>query len=92
MAKTSYVKIINDETITPYFISMDDYCYTVYQDLSKNNDKTYTKKLGHFTSFELALNKIAVHKTNNKDYNSIKEYIGEYREIKEKFENKNLKY
>tara|TARA_R110002020_G_scaffold186053_1_gene383978 strand:+ start:90 stop:359 length:270 start_codon:yes stop_codon:yes gene_type:complete len=83
MAKTSYIKTIEDENLHPYFLTMDDYCYTVYQDLSKNLDKSYTKKLGHFTSFEYAIERIATHKTNASDYNSIKEYIATYKEIKE---------
>jgi len=83
MAKNSYIKTIEDKVIFPYFITMDDYCYTVYQDLSKNYDKTYTKKLGHFSKFDNAIEKIATHKTNSSDYLDIREYIEQYKEIKE---------
>ena len=46
MAKNAYIKTIEDENLHPYFLTMDDYCFTVYQDLSQNLDKSYTKKLG----------------------------------------------
>ena len=85
MPKNPYIKTIEDEVIEPYFITMDDYCYTVLQDLSKTKDRSYTKKLGHFTKFNTALEKIALHKTNKEDYKSIKEYIETYKEIKNTF-------
>ena len=83
MAKNAYIKTIEDENLHPYFLTMDDYCYTVYQDLSQNLDKSYTKKLGHFSKLDYALERIATHKTNSSDYSSIKEYITTYKEIKE---------
>ena len=83
MAKTSYIKTLEDENLHPYFITMDDYCFTVYQDLSKTLDKSYTKKLGHFKNLDSALERVATHKTNNSDYTSIKEYLVTYKEIKE---------
>jgi hypothetical protein len=83
MAKTSYIKTLEDKNLHPYFITMDDYCFTVHQDLSKALDKSYTKKLGHFKNLDSALERVATHKTNASDYNSIKEYLVTYREIKE---------
>ena len=85
MPKNTYIKTIEDEVIEPYFITMDDYCYTVLQDLSKDKDRSYTKKLGHFKGFNNALERIALHKTNKEDYKSIKEYIETYKEIKNTF-------
>ena len=85
MPKNTYIKTIEDEVIEPYFITMDDYCYTVLQDLSKTKDRSYTKKLGHFKIFNNALERIALHKTNKEDYKSIKEYIETYKEIKNTF-------
>ena len=46
MAKIAYLRTIEDEVLDPYYITMDDYCYTLHEDLSKKKDKTYTKKLG----------------------------------------------
>ena len=83
MAKNAYIKTIEDENLHPYFLTMDDYCFTVYQDLSQNLDKSYTKKLGHFKNLDVALERVATHKTNSSDYSSIKEYITTYKEIKE---------
>jgi len=83
MAKVAYLRTIEDEIIDPYYITMDDYCYTIHEDLSKKKDKTYTKKLGHFRQFDNALERIAVHKTNKNSYSSLKEYIEKYKEIKD---------
>ena len=83
MAKIAYLRTIEDEVLDPYYITMDDYCYTLHEDLSKKKDKTYTKKLGHFKNLDYALERIATHKTNSSDYNSLKEYITTYKEIKE---------
>ena len=83
MAKVAYLRTIEDKLLDPYYITMDDYCYTLNEDLSKKKDKTYTKKLGHFTSFDKVLERISTHKTNKRSYLSIKEYIEQYKEIKE---------
>jgi Tfp pilus assembly protein PilF len=83
MAKVAYLRTIEDEIIDPYYITMDDYCYTLNEDLSKKKDKTYTKKLGHFRNFDSLLERIATHKTNKYSYLSIREYIKQYKEIKE---------
>lgn len=90
MAKTSYIKTIEDTAMNPYFITMDDYCYTVYQDCSKDQDKSYTKKLGHFSKFNNALEKIVTHKTNSNDYSSLEDYLDAYKEIKNQVLQTNL--
>ena len=83
MAKVAYLRTIEDKILDPYYITMDDYCNTLHEDISKKKDKTYTKKLGHFTSFDKVLERISTHKTNKRSYLSIKEYIEQYKEIKE---------
>ena len=83
MAKIAYIRTIEDEIIDPYYITMDDYCYTLNEDLSKNKDKTYTKKIGYYSNFDQLLERIATHKTNKRSYLSIREYIEQYREIQE---------
>ena len=35
MAKVAYLRTIEDELLDPYYITMDDYCYTLHEDLSK---------------------------------------------------------
>ena len=91
MAKVAYLRTIEDELLDPYYITMDDYCYTLHEDLSKKKDKTYTKKLGHFKSLDIALERAATHKTNKDSYSSIKEYILNYRSIKNQFTNFEVK-
>ena len=90
MAKNAYIKTIEDENLHPYFLTMDDYCFTVYQDLSQDLDKSYTKKLGHFSKFNNALEKIVTHKTNSNDYSSLEDYLDAYKEIKNQVLQTNL--
>ena len=87
MAKIAYLRTIEDKILDPYYITMDDYCYTLNEDLSKNKDKTYTKKLGHYRSLDGALERVAVHKTNKDSYSSLKEYIINYKNIKNQLTN-----
>ena len=66
------VSIINDPMIAPYYISKDEYNYTIYE--SVINAKSIDKMVGHYTSLsELQLNL-------KPQYNSIQEYIKEYNE------------
>ena len=91
MAKVAYLRTIEVKLLDPYYITMDDYCYTLNEDLSKKKDKTYTKKLGHFTSFDKVLERISTHKTNKDSYSSLKEYIINYKNIKYQLTNFEIK-
>lgn len=87
------VTIIKDPLMEPYYVSKDDYCYTVYETITPqekyleegSEGKEYIRPIGHYSSFASTLVKISEVKLNlnNKEYNSLKEYIGEWRKIKE---------
>ena len=49
----------------------------------ENKDKVYLKAHGYFTQFENCLNEISKLKINVRNYDSIKEYITEYKRVKE---------
>jgi hypothetical protein len=82
--------IIKDPVLEPFYISKDQYCYTVMEVITpeeknlgrfgnkgnKNEGKDYEKSLGHYGNLASALKKIAKSKLDVKlEYNSIKEYI-----------------
>jgi hypothetical protein len=82
--------IIKDPVLEPFYISKDQYCYTVMEVITpeeknlgrfgnkgnKNEGKDYEKPLGHYSNLASALKKIAKSKLDKKpEYNSIKEYI-----------------
>ena len=90
--------IIKDPNLDPFYLSKDQYCYTVIEVITpeaknlgrfgnggnKNEGKDYEKSLGHYSTVAAALKKIAKLKLDNKpEYNSILEYINKWKEEKE---------
>ncbi len=83
------IQIITDPLLEPFFISKDEYSYTVKQNVtsdashfrSKGNSKTYEKSLYYFSNFNQALNKIAELKNEGENYSSIQEYLKNYKQI-----------
>ena len=84
--------IINDPQLEPYYIGKDSHCYTAYEKITPDPKYTqngsggedYTKPIGHFGSFGAALRAIMKAKLNEeeKQYNSIEEYINEWDNIR----------
>ncbi len=88
--------IIKDPVLEPFFLSKDQYCYTVYETVTPDpanleagsKGKDYQKALGYYTKLSHALNAIAKSKLDHKaEYNSIKEYIQEWEKNKQAVEN-----
>ena len=84
---------IKDPSIEPFYISKDQYCYTVMETITPdeknigkfgkkdngNQGKDYDKPMGHYASLSSALKKISVSKVDLKsEYLTIMEYINEY--------------
>jgi hypothetical protein len=89
---SSGASVIKDEVLEPFFISRDNYCYTVYENIksSETPGNVYLKTHGHFSDLEPCLKSIAKMKIHKKkEFSSLKEYIGEWVEIQEQF-NKQL--
>jgi uncharacterized protein YutD len=87
-----YTRFITDPLMEPYFISVDDNCMTVnirvmpdarYTD----SGKEYTKILGHYSNLSSALKSIVKDKINTQSYDSLQEYIQEYKSITETLNN-----
>lgn len=94
--------IIKDPELLPFFITKDQYCYTVMETITpddknigkfkkKNNGnegKDYEKVVGHYSNLASALKKIAKGKVDHKkEYSSVMSYIEEYTKEKESMEN-----
>jgi hypothetical protein len=76
-------KTIKDPLIEPYFIGVDSYCYTIYENVTpnpkyENSGKVYIKTVGYYSTFDSCLKKISKSLINSKNYSSIKEYLIEF--------------
>jgi len=89
------IQVITDPLLEPFFITKDEYSYTVKQNVSsdathfrsKGNAKTYEKSLYYFTRFDQALNKIGELKAGIENYDSLEEYINNYIKISTNIKN-----
>jgi len=82
--KSDSITFITDPLIEPFYISKDQYCYTVLENItSSESSNQYQKVLGHYTDLASCLKQIIQSKVDKKgDYLSIKSYINEWNEIK----------
>ena len=87
--KRKSIQVITDPLLEPFFITKDEYSYTVKQNVSsdathfrsKGNAKTYEKSLYYFTRFDQALNKIGDLKAGLENFDSLESYIDNYKLI-----------
>jgi len=88
--KRKSIKTITDPLLEPYFITKDEYSYTVKMNVTsdtthfrakKGTPKTYEKSLYYYPTIGAALIKISELQTNNKDYNQLSEYIENYKQV-----------
>ena len=84
--ETSSTRTISDPSMEPYFISMDDYCYTLKQKITPtytDSGKEYVQDVGHYSNIDSAVKKVMKLKVNTKSYDSLKEFITEYKQIQQ---------
>lgn len=80
--KSSGIRYIKDPILEPYFIQLDDYCYTVQKIITAvESGKEYQQTLGFYNTLGGCLKAIAKNETGSKSYKSLKEYIEEYNQI-----------
>lgn len=79
---------ILDPSLEPFFITKDQYGYTVNENIESKNDETgdLTKRVqtvGFYSNLDIALKNIAEGKlgTSKKTYPSLKSYVDEWRNI-----------
>jgi len=82
--KSDSITTISDPLIEPFYISKDQHCYTVFENVSSSggSSKQYQKSKGHYSSFGACLEIIAQLKVEQKENLSIKSYINEWNETK----------
>jgi len=93
--KRKSIQTITDPLLEPYFITKDEYSYTVKQNVtsdashfrSKGNAKTYEKSLYYYAKLEQALQKKASLQVSTENYDSLKEYINDYMKISTNIKN-----
>jgi len=76
-----YTKYIKDPVLEPYFIQLEENCYTVHKNITAESKKEYSQKIGHYKSLYVALSKIAEDTAKRKSYDSIKGFMNEYKTI-----------
>jgi len=67
--KSDSITTISDPLIEPFYISKDQHCYTVFENVSSSgdSDKQYQKAKGHYSSFGACLKVIAQLKVEQKE-------------------------
>jgi hypothetical protein len=83
------IQVITDPLLEPFFITKDEYSYTIKQNVasdsshfrSKGKSKTYEKSLYYYPKFSQAINKIAKLKADLDDFDNLKNYIENYEKI-----------
>lgn len=90
--KRKSIQIIQDSLLEPYFITKDEYSYTIKENVvsdashfkSNGKSKTYEKSLYYYPTFAQAINKIAELQNTKENFNSLKSYIENYKLIQNK--------
>ena len=93
--KRKSIQTITDPLLEPFFITKDEYSYTVKQNVksdashfrAKGKAKSYEKSLYYYSNFEHALQKIAVLQAGTDNYSSLEEYINNYIKISTNIKN-----
>jgi hypothetical protein len=88
--RSKTLQTLTDPKLEPFFITVDEYCYTVKEKVTSNIThfkskgvvKEYEKSLFYFPDLGSALSKIIDLKVGDKDFDSLKEYLNEYKNTK----------
>lgn len=93
--KRKSIQTITDPLLEPFFITKDEYSYTVKQNVTsdashfraKGKAKTYEKSLYYFANMDQALQKIANLKADIGNFDSLEGYINNYLKISTNIKN-----
>ncbi len=93
--KPKAITAISDPLLDPYFITKDDYCYTVNIKIKSNKNhfratgknKSYSKSLSFHARFDQALKSLSLEQLNTKKKYNIREFIDEYKSIENNIKN-----
>lgn len=74
--------VITDPAMEPFFITMDDYNYTLMK--RYNGDKGHAATVGYFNSFTACVQAIASYQSRAGQFDSLNEYVTNYQSIVDK--------
>ena len=80
---------LSDPKLEPFFITVDDYCFTIKERVTSDTDhfkssgkaKVYEKSLFYVPNLGMALTRIAELRAGIGDFNSLDEYLKNYETI-----------
>lgn len=95
MKRNTKIQLITDPALEPFFITRDEYCFTVKERISpkenhfrtKGGGKEYEKSLCYFPSFDQALVKIADLQTSLSNPKDLSSYLESYKLISKQIKN-----
>ena len=91
--------IIKDPALEPFFLSKDQYCYTVFENIVPTNTSTrgrkssdgkeYQRAYGHYSKLSSAVNAVIKLKTDTKanQYDSLTSYLDEIKQQEQQLKN-----
>jgi hypothetical protein len=91
--------IIKDPALEPFFLSKDQYCYTVFENIvptnistrgrKSTNGKEYQRSHGHYSKLSSAVNAVVKLKTDIKsnEYDSLSSYLNEIKQQEQQLKN-----
>jgi hypothetical protein len=87
--KRKTLQTIRDSRLDPFFITVDDYCFTVKEIVTpdtthfkaKGERKEYERSLFYYPHFDMALSKIIELKIGSEEIESLSEYLENYKLI-----------
>jgi len=83
------MKVINDPSFENYYIQVDDYNYSVYEEKTSEKKNTYPNLIGHYPNMVAALSAMAGNMA--KKSSNMEEYITRLEKINYDFKHLNIK-
>ena len=78
--KNSSIHTITDQSLEPYYIQFDQYCYTAIKKIKAgNSERVRDQTLGYYSNLERCLDVIAEDSIKDQDYNSLQEFISNHK-------------
>ena len=89
LRKRKTLQTLRDPKLEPFFITVDDYCFTIKERVTSDTDhfkssgkaKVYEKSLFYVPNLGAALTRIAELRAGIGDFNSLDEYLKNYETI-----------
>lgn len=90
LRKRKTLQTITDTKLEPFFITVDDYCFTIKEKVipdtthfkAKGKRKEYERSLFYYPNLGMALEKIIDLKVGIEDSSSLENYLEKYNNIK----------